>query len=100
MKIKKLFIGGYHEIKRPINVVDNSLIRRMDEVGRRLRSEGKDLTPVIGPRHKPARPAPTGIMPMLRNAEHSTGMQTEWPIEAANEPHTSSYGDRCVSTSS
>jgi hypothetical protein len=89
MKLKKLFIGGYHEIKRPINVVDDSLVRRMEETGRRLRSEGKDLTPVIGPRHKRVRPAPAGIMTILRSAEQSTGTSTEWPVEAANEAHTS-----------
>ena len=81
MNLSRLFIGGYQEIKRPRNVIDEALMRRMQEASRRLRSEGIDLTPAIGPRHKRVRPQPKGVAPFLRS--------TVWPAEAANEPGAS-----------
>jgi hypothetical protein len=81
----KLFIGGHYELKRPVNVVDNSLVQRMQEAGRRLRAEGKDVTPVIGRRRKDA-PAPAGIFDMLRDGGLSAESCADWPLPAANEP--------------
>lgn len=50
MKLKKLFIGGHKELKRPMNPVDNGLLQRMQEASRQLRSRGKDVTAVLGPK--------------------------------------------------
>lgn len=55
MDLRKLFIGGYQEIRRPVNVVDESLMTRIDEARKQLRLQGKDVTAVLhgapGPAH-------------------------------------------------
>ena len=75
MKLGKLFIGGFQEIKRPVNVVDDGLVRRLEEVRQRLRSEGKEVTPVIGRRPKDIR-LPTGIVSLLGSAELAAECRT------------------------
>ncbi len=42
----RLFIGGYRELRRPVNVVDESLMARIEAARRRLQLEGKDIKPV------------------------------------------------------
>lgn len=64
MDLRKLFIGGYQEIRRPVNVVDESLMTRIEEAREQLRLQGKDVIAVL---HAAASPA----------SEHS-------PLEAAN----------------
>lgn len=46
MQMPRLFIGGYRELKRPVNVVDESLMARIEEARRRLQLEGKEIKPV------------------------------------------------------
>lgn len=50
MKLSKLFIGGHRELKRPVNQVNEGLLQRMEEASRELRSRGKEITPVMGPK--------------------------------------------------
>ncbi|HEY8519999.1 MAG TPA: hypothetical protein VIN61_07970 [Gammaproteobacteria bacterium] len=44
--IPRLFVGGYRELRRPVNEVDEALMRRIEEAHRRLRLAGKDIKPV------------------------------------------------------
>jgi len=46
MQMRRLFIGGYRELKRPVNIVDESLMARIQEARRRLQLEGKEIKPV------------------------------------------------------
>lgn len=48
----RLFIGKHRELRRPENVVDESLIARMEEARRRLKIEGKDIKPVLTVRER------------------------------------------------
>lgn len=50
MKLSKLFIGGHKEIKRPVNQVNEGLMQRLEEASRGLRSRGKEITAVMGPK--------------------------------------------------
>lgn len=43
----RLFIGGHRELRRPENIVDESLMARIEEARRRLSLEGKDVKPVL-----------------------------------------------------
>jgi len=45
--LRKLFIGGYQEIRRPVNVVDKSLMTRIEEARKQLALQGKDVTAVL-----------------------------------------------------
>lgn len=47
MDLRRLFIGGYQEIRRPVNVVDESLMTRMEEAREQLRLQGKDVIAVL-----------------------------------------------------
>ena len=53
MDLRKLFIGGYQEIRRPVNVVDESLMTRIDEAREQLRLQGKDVIAVLQSAPKP-----------------------------------------------
>jgi hypothetical protein len=75
MKLRRLFIGGYQELKRPVNVVDESLMLRMEEAARRVQMEGRQIPPLMGPLAAKRRP-PAGLM---------ASTFSEWP-EAANGP--------------
>lgn len=46
MSFRRLFIGGYRELRRPVNVIDESLMRRMEQARERLLREGKEARPV------------------------------------------------------
>ncbi len=48
MQLPRLFVGGYHELRRPENVVDETLMTRIEEARQLLRLQGKDVTPVLG----------------------------------------------------
>ena len=50
MKLSKLFIGGHKELKRPVNQVDNGLLKRMEDASRRLQLRGKEITAVMSPK--------------------------------------------------
>lgn len=43
----RLFIGGHRELRRPVNTVDESLMKRIDDARQRLRLEGKDVKPLL-----------------------------------------------------
>lgn len=87
MKISKLFIGGYQELKRPINVIDDSLVKRMEEAGRRLRSEGKEIPPLIGPQAvKRKQPTPPDLMAILRS-DVPPEATAKWPVVVSSEAH-------------
>jgi hypothetical protein len=61
MNLKKLFIGGHKELKRPVNQVDDGLLQRMEEASRRLRSCGKEVTAVMGPKAAAAATAVAAV---------------------------------------
>lgn len=46
MPMPRLFIGGHRELRRPVNIVDESLMARIEEARHRLELEGKDIKPV------------------------------------------------------
>jgi len=46
MFLGRLFIGGYREIRRPVHIVDETLMRRIEQARERLRIEGKEIRPV------------------------------------------------------
>jgi hypothetical protein len=56
--LRKLFIGGYQEIRRPVNVVDESLMNRIDEAREQLRLQGKDVIAVLQSAPKPGHVDP------------------------------------------
>ena len=47
MDLRKLFIGGYQEIRRPVNEVDESLMTRIEEARKQLALQGKDVIAVL-----------------------------------------------------
>ena len=47
MDLRKLFIGGYQELRRPINVVDESLMTRIEAAREQLRLQGKQVIAVL-----------------------------------------------------
>ena len=47
MDLRKLFIGGYQEIRRPVNVVDESLMTRIEEARKQLALQGKEVIAVL-----------------------------------------------------
>ena len=53
MDLRKLFIGGYQEIRRPVNVVDESLMTRIEEARHQLQLQGKDVIAVLQSAPKP-----------------------------------------------
>ena len=58
MQLRRLFIGGYQEIRRPINVVDESLMTRIEKAKEELQLQGKDVIAVLGPSPEPQRELP------------------------------------------
>ena len=58
MDLRRLFVGGYQELRRPTNVVDESLISRIDKARERLRLQGKDVTAVLGRTPERAKAVP------------------------------------------
>ncbi len=46
--VPRLFIGGYRELRRPENPVDQALMERLAEARQRLRLEGRDVKPLLG----------------------------------------------------
>ena len=46
MRLNRVFIGKYEPIRRPINSVDGSLIRRIQKARQELTARGKDVVPV------------------------------------------------------
>jgi len=45
--LRKLFIGGYQELRRPVNVVDESLMTRIVAAREQLRLQGKQVIAVL-----------------------------------------------------
>jgi hypothetical protein len=66
MKLSKLFIGGHKELKRPMNQVDNGLLKRMEEASRKLRLQGKEVTAVMGPKATAPAAAPQPLRAVSR----------------------------------
>jgi hypothetical protein len=58
MQLSRLFVGGYQELRRPTNVVDESLMSRIDKARDDLRRQGKDVTPVLGRTTIKLKPTP------------------------------------------
>jgi hypothetical protein len=58
VQLRRLFIGGYQEIRRPINVVDESLMTRIEKAKEELQLQGKDVIAVLGPSPEPHRELP------------------------------------------
>jgi hypothetical protein len=54
LRLSRLFLGKYEEIRRPVNLVDESLVGRIDKARQELRAQGKE---VVSVRAVP-RPAP------------------------------------------
>jgi hypothetical protein len=55
MPLRRLFVGGYQELRRPVHAVDESLMKRIEQAREHLRLQGKDVVPVRGlPRPAPA----------------------------------------------
>ena len=67
MNLTRLFIGGHREIRRPIHVVDESLMRRIEEARERLRREGKEVRPVRTLGERQARAVPSVIPSTMGN---------------------------------
>lgn len=62
MQLRRLFVGGYHELRRPVHTVDESLMRRIEQAREQLLLQGKDVVPVLGV----ARPAPKPLPSFAR----------------------------------
>jgi hypothetical protein len=63
--LRRLFIGGYQELRRPVNVVDESLMTRIERAREQLRLQGKDVIAVLQ-----AAPKPTHMEPPREAANH------------------------------
>jgi hypothetical protein len=48
MDFRRLFVGGYQELRRPTNAIDESLMARIEKAREHLRLKGKDVTAVLG----------------------------------------------------
>jgi hypothetical protein len=48
MQLPRFFVGGYQELKRPQNVVDETLMTRIEQARLQLQLSGKQVTPVLG----------------------------------------------------
>jgi hypothetical protein len=51
----RLFVGKHQELRRPMNVVDEALMKRIEAARQRLLSEGKQVKP-IRTANQPERP--------------------------------------------
>ncbi|HET8697791.1 MAG TPA: hypothetical protein VFO94_09915 [Gammaproteobacteria bacterium] len=65
MDLRRLFIGGYQELRRPVNVVDESLMTRIERAREQLRLQGKDVIAVLQ-----TVPKPTQVPPQQKAANH------------------------------
>ncbi|HEX5050121.1 MAG TPA: hypothetical protein VFX89_23615 [Gammaproteobacteria bacterium] len=65
MDLRKLFIGGYQELRRPVNVVDESLMTRIEEARKQLALQGKDVIAVLQ-----SAPRPDHEQPPRQAANH------------------------------
>ena len=63
-----MFIGGYQEIRRPVNVVDESLMTRIEEARKQLQLQGKDVIAVL--QSVPERPKPEHVDSPRQAASH------------------------------
>jgi hypothetical protein len=63
--LRKLFIGGYQELRRPVNVVDESLMTRIEEARKQLALQGKDVIAVLQ-----SAPKPGHVQPPHQAANH------------------------------
>jgi hypothetical protein len=63
--LRRLFIGGYQELRRPVNVVDESLMTKIERAREQLRLQGKDVIPVLQ-----TAPKPTQVPPQRKAANH------------------------------
>jgi hypothetical protein len=46
MRLNRMFIGKYEPIRRPINIVDDSLIGRIEKARQDLKARGIGVVPV------------------------------------------------------
>jgi hypothetical protein len=58
VQLRRLFVGGYQELRRPINVVDESLMTRIEKAREELQLQGKDVIAVLGRHVEPHRELP------------------------------------------
>ena len=58
MQLRRLFIGGYQELRRPMNVVDETLMTRIEKAREELQLQGKDVIAVLGPSQEPHKELP------------------------------------------
>jgi hypothetical protein len=58
MSLRRLLVGGHHELRRPVNAVDESLMRRIEEAREQLRRQGKEIVPVLGAVRPASKPMP------------------------------------------
>ena|SRR5690606_38166956 len=90
MKLSKLFIGGHKELKRPVNLVDDGLLKRMEEASRKLRLRGKEVTPVMGPRAAAlaATPQPLRAVSRTQADERLVAQILDRSAKTAEAPRT------------
>ena len=62
MRLSRLFVGGYEEIRRPVIPVDESLVDRIAKARQRLAAEGKEVVSVRNVRRATANNA-AGLCP-------------------------------------
>jgi hypothetical protein len=63
MQLPRLFVGGYQELKRPQNDVDETLMTRIEQARMQLQMQGKQVTPVLGRAPMPrVRELPTSVL--------------------------------------
>ncbi len=58
MQLRRLFVGGYQELRRPVHTVDQSLMERIERAREDLRLQGKDVVAVLGAPPASAKPMP------------------------------------------
>ena len=59
MQLRRLFVGGYQELRRPVHAVDESLMRRIEQAREDLRLQGKDVVAVRGVTTPAPKPMPS-----------------------------------------
>jgi hypothetical protein len=60
----RLFVGKHRELRRPMNVVDEALMKRIEDAREQLIREGKQVKPIRTSNH-PERP-PVPYRPSIR----------------------------------
>ena len=61
MRLSRLFVGGYEEIRRPVIPVDESLVDRIDRARQRLVAEGKEVVSMRNVRGLAAKTPPAYV---------------------------------------